>query len=571
MVPTQSWTTNATTTSRKWSNDDRHVKPTQAERRQHRLTHTPYDEWCEHCMKSRGRDKPHRRVQHEEKDEAFVSFDYVSISEKDGSALPKGERSCISALVGYERWTQTPCCTAVQSKGADPHAVELVYRFLSNLGTAKIRPMCDQESSLNDLLRKVRIRLMREGYKVDLQHSPVGSPASNGAAEVAIKEVVGLAQTMYHQMLDTFRLRDVLPGHPTYSWLLRHAAWTLIRFRAINDDGDTSFKVRTGRHYHDHDLLEFGEVVMARIPLQAHTSRMQGRFVQATYAGEAEVSNEFVVSDMGGTVFTTRTVRRLPTPTRHSPVGIENVKLHPWQIRNRNAYPERDIILDLVEPFDGPQGGLPLPPPGQARQHEPDTPRHLPQAQPGAPTPTGPDGTTIPGPPGAPAPSTPGPTDDQGVRQVDDDGCDARDDAYDDMHDGRSSNNSRERRSRSRGRSSSPTPPPVVSGSADVPETAAPRGRTRGPQRRSAPVPTELARPQAKPRVERRGVVRDLDRRPDDDVNEDADSNPVKQQRRDVTNVTADEVIGLVHTEYGMTPEQVQEGREAELAMLDDF
>lgn len=120
--------------------------------------------------------------------------------------------------------------------------------------------------------------------------------ASHCSAKGAVREVVGLAQSCYFQMLEAFELKDVLLEHPNYSWLSRHAAWVRHRFVPVHKDSDTAFKIRTGRHYYDVELLEFGEVCMARVPLRAHTSRLHGRFVQATDPGKTELTGEFIVS-----------------------------------------------------------------------------------------------------------------------------------------------------------------------------------------------------------------------------------------------------------------------------------
>ena len=40
--------------------------PTKAEREEHARTHCPYRSWCEHCVKSRARNSPHRKCGEEE-------------------------------------------------------------------------------------------------------------------------------------------------------------------------------------------------------------------------------------------------------------------------------------------------------------------------------------------------------------------------------------------------------------------------------------------------------------------------------------------------------------------------
>lgn len=78
-----------------------------------------------------------------------------------------------------QRTTSAVFCTAVPSTGADPHTVDLVTRYFSSLGTHKIRIMSGEETSLMDLLKQVRIKLLRAGCTVNVQQSPVRSPASN--------------------------------------------------------------------------------------------------------------------------------------------------------------------------------------------------------------------------------------------------------------------------------------------------------------------------------------------------------------------------------------------------------
>lgn len=106
-----------------------------AERRQHTVTHTPYEPWCAQCVRNRGRDKAHQWLEHAETDEAFASFDYVSVSERDGSQLGANDRSRISVLLGVERTTAS--CALPPELGQPEDQ--------------------DKETSPMDLLKKVRI------------------------------------------------------------------------------------------------------------------------------------------------------------------------------------------------------------------------------------------------------------------------------------------------------------------------------------------------------------------------------------------------------------------------------
>ena len=64
--------------------------PTKAEREAHEATHQPFRSWCTHCLRSRGRNKPHQRqIVDSEIDEQKVpkiSMDYLCMSQEDEKA-----------------------------------------------------------------------------------------------------------------------------------------------------------------------------------------------------------------------------------------------------------------------------------------------------------------------------------------------------------------------------------------------------------------------------------------------------------------------------------------------------
>jgi hypothetical protein len=59
--------------------------PTKAEREEHEATHLPFRSWCTHCLRGRGRNKPHQRqIVDREVDERKVpkiSMDYFFMSQ----------------------------------------------------------------------------------------------------------------------------------------------------------------------------------------------------------------------------------------------------------------------------------------------------------------------------------------------------------------------------------------------------------------------------------------------------------------------------------------------------------
>ena len=55
------------------------AKPTPEMIAAHEVSHLPFRSWCSHCVRGRGKSFQHRRVQHDQDDEAHpvVSLDYA--------------------------------------------------------------------------------------------------------------------------------------------------------------------------------------------------------------------------------------------------------------------------------------------------------------------------------------------------------------------------------------------------------------------------------------------------------------------------------------------------------------
>ena len=63
--------------------------PTKEEREKHEATHLPFREWCQHCIRGRGRNKPHKKKAEEEKEGnrvSRISMDYFFMSQEEEKA-----------------------------------------------------------------------------------------------------------------------------------------------------------------------------------------------------------------------------------------------------------------------------------------------------------------------------------------------------------------------------------------------------------------------------------------------------------------------------------------------------
>ena len=65
------------------------VEPSRREREEHELTHIPYRSWCRHCVRGRGKNEAHRRLDAEASHEAsHVSMDYCFMGQDEEKCLP---------------------------------------------------------------------------------------------------------------------------------------------------------------------------------------------------------------------------------------------------------------------------------------------------------------------------------------------------------------------------------------------------------------------------------------------------------------------------------------------------
>ena len=119
----------------------------------------------------------------------------------------------------------------VDTKTSD-YAMKFVRNFVVTKGYKRILFKSDNEASVVALKAS-----SLEGTAVEavMRESPVGDHAANGAAENAVKEMKKQVRAIKSSMEDRYGQR-IDERHPVLTWIARHAAETVNRFR-IYDDG----------------------------------------------------------------------------------------------------------------------------------------------------------------------------------------------------------------------------------------------------------------------------------------------------------------------------------------------
>ena len=138
------------------------VQPTQAEREEHELTHFPYRTWCDHCVRGRAKDDPHRTVkgQFSESSITRVVLDYCFLSEdvQPGAAIKDGQDTGtnMTVLAMVETMCMSVWAYSVEAKGGtETWVADQIAEDLQTIGVVeeKVIVKSEQESSLVDLAK----------------------------------------------------------------------------------------------------------------------------------------------------------------------------------------------------------------------------------------------------------------------------------------------------------------------------------------------------------------------------------------------------------------------------------
>ena len=222
---------------------------------EHCLTHYPFAAWCDLCIANKAQQDGHVQQDHVESGHSCISFDFGYANRFDGE-----EKAC--ALYIHDRHTGAMHVVPTPQKGGRylNHLCTEFCRFIVWLGHDVISLKCDQEPATLSLLDAVKKTCRCLGIRASGETVPVGSHASNGAAEVTVKVIRRQANLLIQQIEKGCHIQDVIGcQHPLYHWALLHSAWLHNRF--VVKQGKTAYELCADRVYSGR-IAMFGECVM---------------------------------------------------------------------------------------------------------------------------------------------------------------------------------------------------------------------------------------------------------------------------------------------------------------------
>ena len=288
-------------------------EPTKKEREAHEATHLPYQPWCQVCVQAKGKDSPHKKVNHVDEDRLpLVCLDYFFLKTEKDETLA----TCLAAVIPSSGYG---FACVVDTKGAMcPSAMKGFTKFLEEagvMGDAIFKT--DKETTIRDFARYNASRIRKA--KTILRCSPKGSHQSNGAVERYIQSIEGQVRAIKISLEKHFegengeKTEIIGADSDILDWSVRHAAWQWNRFH-VSSTGETPHKRQIGHDYSS-PVLEFGETILARTPGQRTQNKLDSNWSSGIWLGRSGLSDEHIVC-LEGKVLSCRTVRRTTAEQR---------------------------------------------------------------------------------------------------------------------------------------------------------------------------------------------------------------------------------------------------------------
>ena len=311
--------------------------PSAAERAEHNITHWPYRNWCEHCVKGRALGQAHRSMKGEfaESDVARVLMDYGYLHEEetvveDDHGEKKEAKISLTTMVMVETMNASVWAYALDAKGTSTldWLARQVVEDLETVGLnkEKIITKTDQEVSMTQLQRE--IARQRGDAATGTENSRVGDSNSNGRIERAIREVKGLVRTLRSAIEENTKGKITL-ADTVVPWLVRHAAYLITRCR-VGQDGKTAMQRLKGRKVST-PLAEFGETILFKLPkVRTMPGDFENKFETGIWLGCTVRSGEHIVGTPRG-VYKVSSIMRKAEDRRWSLEMIKDVNGSPME------------------------------------------------------------------------------------------------------------------------------------------------------------------------------------------------------------------------------------------------
>ena len=208
----------------------------------------------------------------------------------DGSMTEDSSQPWATTLVVMDVASQNLVSISIPTKSDElAYTVASTVAFVKRMSYVRARLRTDGEPAIIALAEKVKMKLLAEGMKVDVETSPRYSSKSMGAVGRAQRTLEGQVRSMKADVELSTSLK-VDPDWPIWPWLVRHAGWLLERFH-VRANNRTAFEDCFDVKYKG-EVLKFGERALFWV-----TSSPSGRVRAGVRLGKADAKFEKGILD----------------------------------------------------------------------------------------------------------------------------------------------------------------------------------------------------------------------------------------------------------------------------------
>ena len=325
--------------------------PSKLEWEAHMATHTPFRDWCPHCVRGRAVASPHKVGDRSDRESRVptVAIDYTFLGSDGDETFP--------VLVVKEDRAGAITAIPVQCKGTgDQWAVDYIKQFIEFIAYKRIVIRSDQEPAILDIKREIGKRFSGEAVP---EESFTKDSASNGMIENAVREIQGMIRTI-KDYVEYHIGKKINKRCPILDWLIQHAGNIITCFK-LQTDGRTAYQRLKGKKAAA-TLVPFGEKVLFQ-PVTHGTKRnkLDPRWEYGIYLGFHLRSMEAWISGPSG-VCRARNLRRLPLEHRWDFDLIQKITGTPRDLKGIRGDGEmRDNLGQVHERSTGDMLEAPIP------------------------------------------------------------------------------------------------------------------------------------------------------------------------------------------------------------------
>ena len=306
------------------------ISPTEAQVESHRLTHLPFQPWCEECVSGKAKQDWHRRDQSSAREgTGVIQMEYFFLSPEKEEEV-EDESRLVTILCLTDTVTGWPLALQLPNKSTEVaqsrYCLQNVDLYLKNLGYNKVILQHDGKPSIRALAESIQRHV--GSSRASVRESPPKQHQSQGAVESMNGFVASQIRALWLDVRKRYPSLDVSSN--LTPWLVRHAAWLIARFHVRGKDGLTPYRLTTGSDY-SHPVAMLGEVVLGKVPTPR--GKMQRRWIKGIWLGKLDRDDSNVLGTSSGAI-AVRSVRRLPKESQISQELMNNMKGIPWQPRD---------------------------------------------------------------------------------------------------------------------------------------------------------------------------------------------------------------------------------------------